>query len=180
MQSATVHPDLLEAARFLELLGRGDEVFTFQTFDESREKNPRLRRILHGSLAEHADTLGSLNGAGAGIFVMVNRGDLRGRSAENVVSVRALFVDLDGAPIEPVLNATRRPDIVVQSSSGKYHAYWLATGCPLEHFSRRQEQLAIKFAGDRAVKDLPRVMRLPGFMHRKGEPFMTHLFRTQG
>jgi hypothetical protein len=36
---------------------------------------------------------------------MVNRGDLRGRKAENVVAVRAVFLDLDGSPLDPVLTA---------------------------------------------------------------------------
>lgn len=50
---------------------------------------------------------------GAGAFVMVDEGgDGKGRYASNVTRVRAHFVDLDGAPIEPVLAAVR-PHIVV-------------------------------------------------------------------
>src|SRR5512144_2779908 len=35
--------------------------------------------------------------------------------------------------------------------------------------------LAKRYNGDPKVIDLPRVMRVPGFFHRKGEPFLTHI-----
>ena len=49
---------------------------------------------------------------GHGIFVMVNEGDLKGRSAINVIRVRALFVDLDGASVEPLLETEALPRIL--------------------------------------------------------------------
>ena len=87
--------------------------------------------------------------------------------------VRALFVDFDGAPLEPVLQCGMPPQIAVDSSPGRYHAYWLVSDCPLQDFTRIQVALAEKFGGDPSVKDLPRVMRLPGFCHRKAEPVLT-------
>jgi hypothetical protein len=38
--------------------------------------------------------------------------------------------------------------------------------------------LIARFASDPRVHDLPRVMRLPGFFHRKGEPFMVRIVRV--
>ena len=67
-----------DAGRFLDLLA-GDEPVTFQTFDDSRVKRKPLNKVLHGALDKHGDTLQSLNGRGAGVFVMVNAGDLKGR-----------------------------------------------------------------------------------------------------
>ena len=67
------------------------------------------------------------------------------------------------------------PDIVVESSHGRWHTYWKADDCPLEEFTLRQKQIAAKFGSDPKVVDLPRVMRLPGFLHQKGEPFLTHV-----
>src|SRR5208283_4699107 len=116
-----------------------------------------------------------LNGQGAGIFIMVNAGDLKGRTQENVVSVRAVFVDLDGSPLQPVKDAPFKPHIVVESSPGRYHAYWMVSDCPLEQFTLIQKALARKFNGDPKVNDLCRVLRLPGFYHRKAEPFMTRI-----
>ena len=118
-----------------------------------------------------------LNEQGAGIFVTVNATNFKGRETTNIIRVRALWVDLDGAPLAPV-TTWRAPHIVVASSPGKFHAYWRVTDVALEAFSDLQKSLAAKFNGDKSVHDLPRVMRLPGFLHRKGEPFLTHIVST--
>ena len=68
------------------------------------------------------------------------------------------------------------PDWVVRSSPGRWHAYWRVIDCPLDQFSLIQSALAVKFGGDPSVKDLPRVMRLPGFVHLKHEPFVSQLY----
>lgn len=162
----------MSAARFLALLGGR---FTFQTFDDSPQHRKPLARILHGTLAEHADTLADLNARGAGVFVMVNEGDGKGRTAANVQRVRALFVDLDGASLEPVQAATPQPHCIVESSPGRWHAYWRVSDCSLEKYKPMQQALAARFSGDASVCDLPRVMRLPGFEHRKREPFLSHI-----
>lgn len=158
----------MTAAGFLSLLG---ESFTFQTFDDSPHKSPMLSRILHGTLAQHAKRLADLNAQGAGVFVMVNAGDGKGRKAANVKRVRALFVDLDGAPLAPVQAAALPPHCIVESSPGRWHAYWIVDDCLLEQFKPMQRALAERFSGDPKVCDLPRVMRLPSFEHRKREPF---------
>lgn len=162
--------DMEQACTFLDLLGSR---FTFQTFDGAGRARHGLTRVLHGTLAEHGDTLARLNAQGAGIFVMVNAGDRKARKASNVRTVRAYFADLDGAPIEPVEACPLQPHIVVQSSRGRWHAYWLTTGAPLEMFKPMQQAIAQRFGSDPKVCDLPRVMRLPGFWHNKRQPFLT-------
>jgi Protein of unknown function (DUF3987)/RepB DNA-primase N-terminal domain len=47
-----------------------------------------------------------------------------------------------------------------------------------EQFAELQKALAARFGGDPSVHDLPRVMRLPGFFHRKGAPFLTLIVST--
>lgn len=80
--------------------------FTFQTFDDdSDRKDPKLVQVLNGTLEKHLPTLAELNRKGAGIFVTINETDGEGRKAENIVRVRHLFVDLDGAPLEPEVHA---------------------------------------------------------------------------
>lgn len=168
-------PDLDQARLFLAQLDPSGR-FTFQTFAEAKSGNSRPQ-IFHGSIDDCASSLTEMNQAGAGVFVMINKGDMKGRCAGNVLRVRALFVDLDGAPLEPVLEAaeTARPHLVVESSSGRWHVYWLVDGCAVEDFKARQQALAVRFGGDPSVCDLPRVMRLPGFWHLKSEPFLTRL-----
>lgn len=172
---ASTPADLDEAARFLTALAGGEpESFTFQTFGDRQGKAP-APRVLHGTLAQHGVVLEKANRAGAGVFVTVNATDGKGRMADNIVGIRALFLDLDGAPLSPVAAAAIAPHIVVESSPGRFHAYWLVSGCELADFRRWQQVLAARFGGDPVVCDLPRVMRLPGFWHRKGAPFRTRI-----
>jgi hypothetical protein len=174
-------PDTSFARKFLDML-EPEGNFTFQTFDDCKvRKSPVLAGVFHGTLAQHRNDLVALNQQGAGVFVMVNKGDgiihpgnSSCRTAANVIKVRALFADLDGAPLKPLL-ACSQPDIVVESSPGKWHTYYLTDDCPLEDFKLRQQQIATKFNSDPKVCDLPRVMRLPGFFHQKDTPFMTRI-----
>jgi RepB DNA-primase N-terminal domain/Primase C terminal 1 (PriCT-1) len=165
------------AVRFLEHLTQGESV-TFQTFDDTTAKRKQLSKIMHGKLDKINDRIEELNQKGAGVFVMVNAGDLKGRRKTNVRRVRAVFVDLDGAPLEPVLKGPLSPHIIVESSPRRYHAYWRIDDLPLNEFRAAQEMLVLRFNSDPAVKDLPRVMRLPGFMHQKHEPYLTRLLET--
>ena len=179
---ADLQPDLEEARNFLELLAPGEPV-TFQTFDDDKvAKRGYLARVFHGTLDEHADSLIAVNDQGGGVFVMVNEGDgvvhsgeKSCRTTRNVVRVRAVFVDLDGAPLEPVMESGVHPDIVVNSSPGRWHAYWRVSAFPLEAFQKLQQQLIFKFDSDPIVHDLARVMRLPGFFHQKEEPLMSRV-----
>ena len=134
-----------------------------------------MARVLHGPLSQHWDELVRLNNRGAGIYVTVNETDGLGRSAENIIRIRSQFVDLDGAPLQPVLEAEPKSHMVVETSPGKWHAYWLMAGVELTEFAGIQKRLAQTFNSDPAVHDLPRVMRLPGFYHRKGEPYLVRI-----
>ena len=176
----SLNPNYEMAKAFLQALGQGDDVFTFQTFSDQKSTGGIFPKVLHGTLERHFDELARLNEAGAGIFVMVNKGDgivhegfKTCRTKASVTAVRAQFVDLDGAPLAPLMEAKRPPDIVVESSPGRWHGYWLGIDCPLDAFKSVQQALAQKFGGDIKVCDLPRVLRLPGFYHQKQEPFMT-------
>src|SRR5262245_25529306 len=94
--------DKIEAERFLNLLDPGAAYFTFQAFDDDQERgDKKLARVIHGTLNDSWNELVSLNDRGAGIFITVNETDLQGRKAQNVKRVRALFIDLDEAPLDP-------------------------------------------------------------------------------
>lgn len=179
--SNSQHPCMEVARKFLTLLDEDAEEFTFQTFDDDNvRKNPCLARIYHGSLDQFDDEFMKLQQDGAGIFVTINETDLKGRSAQHILRVRALFVDLDGAPLDPLYKAPIEPHMISESSPGKYHVYWFIEGCPLDRFSDVQKQLAAEYGGDQKVKDLPRVMRLPGFYHQKAVPFQTRILEESG
>jgi hypothetical protein len=114
LSSATL---LADGGRLLAAVA-GDSRITFQTFDDTGRGRKKLARVFHGTLAEHAAALAELNRIGASVNFMVNEGDGRGRTKHNVTTVRAIFVDLDGAPLEPVLTGPLRPHATVQSSPG--------------------------------------------------------------
>lgn len=162
-----------DADAFLRALG---DRHTFQTFGEGDASGRRnLSRILHGTLANHADELARLNRLGAGVYVMVNEGDGLGRKTENVKRIRAYVLDLDGSPLAPVLAAPLSPHAIVETSPNRWHVYWWIESAPLGEFKRVQRALAERFSADVKVCDLPRVMRLPGFMHQKHAPFEARL-----
>ncbi|MCP5233882.1 MAG: AAA family ATPase [Zoogloeaceae bacterium] len=166
--------DLATARRFFDLMAEGEAV-TFQTFDDSGAKRPELASICHGDIDQRAGYLAGMNARGAGVYWMVNFGDGKGRSGANVTGIRCLFLDLDGAPLGPVLDAGVEPHCIIESSPGRWHVYWQVTGCAMRQFKPAQQALAAKFRGDRSITDPPRVMRVPGFLHRKGEPFLSRI-----
>ena len=169
--------DIAEAHRFLKLLDPAAERFTFQTFADNRNHplSPGATVWHEGLTAGLAGCFERMQERGAGIYVTVNETDLTGRKIENIKRVRCNVVDLDGAPIEPVMSCALKPHFTVESSPGKYHAYWRVDGLALDEFKPMQRAIAARFGGDKAVCDLPRVMRLPGFLHLKAEPFLTRI-----
>jgi hypothetical protein len=165
------------AIRFLARLDHMDncaapnDQVTFQTFDDSHQGRRELIRIRHGNLAQHWRELKALNEQGAGIFCTVNRTNAKGRRIANIVAVRALLLDLDGAPLYPVLAAKLRPHLVTETSHQRYHCLWLTSDCSLGDYATWQEALARRFGGDPTVIDLARCTRLPGHWNRKrGKP----------
>jgi Protein of unknown function (DUF3987)/RepB DNA-primase from phage plasmid/Primase C terminal 2 (PriCT-2) len=182
--SVGISIDQNEAARFLQALDPSVIHFTFQVFDDNYDlRQDRLAKKLHGTLQKCWNKLVDLSERGAGIFVTINETDLKGREAENIVRVRALFVDLDGASLDAILNDQEipSPHIIIESSDGKFHVYWKVSNVPLKAFRALQKFLIDRFNGDKKVHDLPRVLRLPGFPHQKikkgivSPPFMSRI-----
>ena len=94
--------------------------------------------------------------AGAGIFVTVNETDGTGRTAANIVRARAVFVDLDGSPLEPVLASQPAPHLVTEFVSGPMALLLAHVRRSARRLSELQKALAAKFSGDPKVHDLPR------------------------
>jgi hypothetical protein len=181
-------PDLDEAGRFILALIRFDRVeagecYTSQTFDDSKAKHRELARIFHGK--GHATEYENLQRKGGGVFFTINATDGKGREEKNIKRVRAVFVDADknGAAVLATIKAAGlAPHMIIESSPGKYHIYWFVDReFPLDRFTVLQSALAQKFGTDTNVKDLPRVMRLPGFFHMKNpaNPFKVKIVELQ-
>lgn len=158
---------------------------TFQTFDDEKpggQSRPMMARLLHGPLAHHQADLDRLNAAGAGVFVAVNGTDGRGRRKVNVRTLRAWWCDVDMKGAREPLDLSRlplMPSTVVRTPGG-WHLYWIAKApMPCGDDGRKTEHEAevkaiardlAPFGGDLKACDVARVLRVPGFLHRKGEP----------
>lgn len=171
--------DLAAAERFLTLLDDGAETWHFRTFPEAGDGSGWNRS---GTFAKWATQLQLDNGNGRGVYVVVNEG---GQDAKSITRVRAVYADFDPPKTAPMpASFPIEPHIVVESSPGKRHVYWLVDGLPLEEFKPVQKAIIAKFGSDPSINDLPRVMRLPGFLHQKpadpasghdGRPFQVRI-----
>lgn len=148
----TLMPDISEAQHFLKLLDEEGDHFVFETIREPKPKEGKVEiRRYTGTLDEHKDALIKANLKGNGVFITINATDGKGRKSENVNRVRSFFVDLDGSPLEPVMKGALDPHIIIESSPGRYHAYWLVEDVSLDQFEGVQKLPAKQFGGDPSV-----------------------------
>jgi hypothetical protein len=119
-------------------------------------------------LAEYRERLLQANRSGYNIYLTVNETDLKGRKTENITRVRAFFVDDDDNQVTDEMVACLPPSMKVLTKRGP-HFYWLVSDAKLDDFTAVQTQLAHHFGTDTTIKDLPRVMRVPGFIRHPKE-----------
>jgi hypothetical protein len=136
-------------------------------------QRPMFRRYI----TQIVPRLEALNRAGCDIYFTVNLTGPYGRTAADIESIRAIFVEYDhGIPSEwPV-----EPTVTVLSSHGKLHAYWVLepTNCPVvaAHGDRvrlwknTQDRWVAGSGGDWNARDIARLLRLPGFVNHKYSP----------
>lgn len=107
------------------------------------------------------------------------------RTAKMLTRIRAVWVDDDEKRKEVRTNWPIEPSLVVNTSPGKYHYYWLikeplpSTGKSKTEWRGVMETLVNDWGGDNNTKDLTRILRLPGFNHLK-DPTNPHLVTATG
>lgn len=167
-----------EAQRFLSILDESADSFCFRVFDDNeKRKDPKLAAKWSGALSDVWPQLLAAQSRGCGVYVVANAGE---QTNDTIYKVRAVFADTDGAPLDPILSCGLEPHVVVESSPGKWHVYWLVDGLPLDAFRDVQRSIAAQFGTDKSVNDLARVMRLPGMFHQKGAPFLARIIHESG
>jgi hypothetical protein len=171
---AILDPDVETAGAFLKRLDPS-ESHTFQIIHDTKKGS--TSKILHGTIWDHMDAFLAAQKEGNGVYVCVNRTNMKGRKAEDVTAIRAIVADLDGAPKENIYRFGLVPSVTIESSPGKYHAWWFVDEgeVPLNKYTPLMERLAAIIESDHKICDLPRVLRVPGFYHQKGEPFQTKI-----
>lgn len=92
------------------------------------------------------------------------------RRIENLKEIRFWFIDIDkcdkAETIEFILNSILPPSTIVETKSG-FHCYWQAKDATKEKYEEIENRLIKYYNADKQVKDLPRLMRVPGFYHCK-------------
>lgn len=168
-----------QSQKMLNLLSTEDDL-TFQTFCERSTCKVNVRTF-NGSFKQHLKSLITLNENGAGIFVCINQTNGNSRKAKDITKVRALFADFDTPNpkrLEELLKLNIPPSLIIESSPNKHHAYWILNSnglIALNEFKPLQQKLAAHFKSDPSVCDLPRVLRVAGFLHQKDTPFASKI-----
>lgn len=168
-----------EARHFVGLIaGKADACVCWQVFDDTG-KHPEWAEHRHGRLSdpEFREWLEAKNQQGCGIYICINETDGKGRRRQNIKRARAVWVDLDGAPLPDLWPV--EPHIINESSKSRYHVFWLIEPTSdLSAASDLQARLAAFFDGDPKIIDPPRVCRVPGFNHHKGAPFRSRIIKA--
>jgi RepB DNA-primase from phage plasmid len=170
-------PDLGQAAEFINrLTGKPNSVVCFQVFPEAPGADG-FPWHEHGTLQQMSQKLILAQRRGCGVFIVVNQTDGAGRRATNIKYALSAFVDLDKTELPSSFSL--KPHMVVQSSPGRHHVYWLCeTAADVQLISVMQKRLATYYGGDTKVCDPSHVMRLPGFWHLKAEPVLVRIIES--
>jgi hypothetical protein len=87
------------------------------------------------------------------------------REKEKAAEISALWVDLDGAPVP---NGSLSPTAVVESSPGRFHAYWRLTDpIPPKAAEDLNKRIAREIGADPSGFDLTQLLRVPGTTNHK-------------
>lgn len=172
-------PDIPSAKRFLtELLGPNAPVTVRLIWQKSTLQNGPNTHTFHNPTDTDWWNISLLNCQGYSVFFFVNELDRTGGTSDsNVSAIRANFVDLDNISTATEsanrIASEMKPSLMVQSSEGKYHSYFrLPHHADAAAFRLMQQKLAARYDGDRSICNPARIMRLPGFLHQKGQPFL--------
>jgi Primase C terminal 2 (PriCT-2)/RepB DNA-primase from phage plasmid len=176
--------DIEQSTQFLKLIDPQATSFTFQTFEDSKPAtNGNLARVVLRSPAY--PELQELHARGAGVYLTVNETDGKGRKIENIRRIRAVWQEDDNDVSHQPLPMP--PSMVVETSPKHFHRYWLVEGdWPADEqgrtdFAAVMERMVEDFGSDKNAKDISRVLRVPGFLHRKnGEPHLVHIVEASG
>ena len=173
-----------DTSRFLSVLGGDGAYWHFQMFDDAKSGNKALAKQMfdiHDGLMNKM--LVALNEAGAGVFVAVNEHEQnKGRTKKTTSKIRAIFADFDdpdtAADQVNEISSVLEPTMVVESSPNKFHVYYVLSGnLPVSEFTHWQKHLVKLYGSDPKCTDSSRVMRVPGFMHNKKDPYLVKLIK---
>jgi AAA domain/RepB DNA-primase N-terminal domain len=116
------------------------------------------------------------------LYFSVARFSERGRALENVLPVAWLWADLDDVHPSAAAAMGLMPTIAVESSPGRYQAYWrLAKELRPSVVERLNRALTYALGADKGGWDLTQVLRIPGTRNHKykGAPRVKLLYHRE-
>ncbi len=164
---------------FIKPFFDADETVCLRIFSDKKNSAFRGQKLecQASKISGIIDTLKKHNRQDRGIFFVVNFG---GHEDNEISRINAQFVENDTLSIEKQLEQIEAfplpPSLIVRTKKS-LHTYWLIKDGKVEDYRRVQKRLIAHFQGDPACVNESRVLRLPTFEHRKGEPFMVSLIK---
>jgi hypothetical protein len=178
--------DVAEAQHFLALLDPDADAFIFARGDDDKERRKRLIAEAQGRdlpapvLWEHRRAsilqlftwLQERQGDGWGSYIAINA--MRGAKCRvgDLAYVRSVYAEMDIG--EPLQSWPLEPSMVVETSPGRHHVYWLVLAddpISADQFAGIEMRLVETYGSDPDAKDLARRLRLPGTWNVKpGRP----------
>lgn len=101
-------------------------------------------------------------------YFVPNYSSTGSRAAQNITACRAVFADDDIPRENHRTDFKLEPSIIVESSKGKFHYYWLTFTEDICEWSRVQHHIIRKYQTDNVIHDPGRLMRLPCMKHESG------------
>ena len=172
------------------------KAFNFKHFKSTKYSNNGKPKIAHTFPLRDFDSdlvteLAKLQKMKRAVYFLVNESDGKTDSENpnanrnhNILHLNACFCDTDGCPPNRVvkwLNELKvKPHLVVETSPKKYHFYFKIEPAPLKEKAKWVAiqkcmgwlgDLEVDHGMDKTMHDITQLMRLPGFLHQKKEPF---------
>ncbi len=124
----------------------------------------------YGTLETNLSGLIQANEKGKDIYFTVN--ELKTgikRTKDKYIRTRAVHIDDDGDEKHGGRTNPKdfplQPNIIVHTSPGKFHYYWLTDTTDGDATEQVLRGMAVQYNGDPSTTDRTRIMRLPGFVH---------------
>jgi hypothetical protein len=110
-----------------------------------------------------------MQAAGYGVYIAVNETSGKARTKNDIKRMRAVILDDDTRRDVPRDGWPVPPHLVIESSPGKFHYYWLVDEAADLAFEDLMRGMAAMYGTDSSTVDISRVLRLPGTMNQKAE-----------
>lgn len=149
---------------FLKLFSKNTKKIQYSASDDLKGKKNHTERKFKPIIQR--EDIEELNTSGHGIYFTVNKFPIGSRTKDKCQRIRAVFVEDDESG-KLIKNWPLPPSIIVNSSKGKYHYYWLTNTKNFKEYELVMQTMVDEYHCDKKARDISRVLRLPETFHNK-------------